>query len=95
MRVFLRAPAADRMLIAPEGLSPGAAPQLASARRQRGPAPGFMLCAANRLDNSMANNAANKDEAGVLAAHPISLTAECRVLCQLQDEGTGLILQLH
>jgi len=94
MRVFLRAPAADRIIAAPEGNSPGATPWLASARRQPGPAPCLVLCADYRPDNSTDNVADNRKKAAVLAATS-SLTSQPMVSRWLRDRTEKLILQLH
>jgi len=99
MRVFLRAPAADRMIIDPEGFSPGAGTRMASARRQRVPAPLPMLLVGHRLDNSMAHalahSLAHNDEASVWARGRSSLSGETSVPRRLWDERKGLIEPLH
>lgn len=59
MRVFLRAPAADRMIVAPEGHRPGATPRLASARRQPGQRPPAGCCTGDSLGNGTGNMVGN------------------------------------
>ncbi len=92
MRVFLRAPAADRMIVDPEGFSPGATPRLASARRQPGQAPTPLLFAANRPDNSTASLAAHQKKAAAWAASYSNLIAGAIVPRWLRDRTNRLIL---
>ncbi len=59
MRVFLGAPAADRMIVAPEGHGPGATPRLASARRQPGQRSPTGCWTGDSLGNSTGNTVGN------------------------------------